>query len=95
VIAEPPVSPGADHDNDTWALPAVPERPVGAPGVVTGTAAAVPEADPVPTALIADTRNVYVVPFTRPVATYDVTADPVSATTVDQLAPASEEDSTR
>ena len=63
------MSTGADHDNDTWVLPAVPERPVGAPGDVTGTAEAVPDAVPVPTALTADTLNVYVVPLVSPVAT--------------------------
>jgi len=94
VIAEPPVSTGADHDNDTWVLPAVPDKPVGAPGVVTGTAEAIPEAVPVPTALIAETLNVYVAPLVNPVAEYVVPVEPVSATTVDQLTPASTDDST-
>ena len=48
--------------------PAVPLRDVGAPGVVRGVAEAVSEADPVPTALMAETRNMYPVPLVRLVA---------------------------
>ena len=49
-------------------LPNVPETPVGAPGTVRGiTAADVADTAPVPTLLIALTRNVYEVPFVKPV----------------------------
>jgi len=61
---------------------------------VRGVAVTLDEAGPVPAALIADTRNVYAVPFVSPVAAYDVDVDPVSATTVDQFSPLFVEDST-
>lgn len=68
MIAEPPVLDGAVHDTDACAFPGVALTPVGAPGTVVGvTAEDADEADPVPTALVAVTVNVYAVPFVRPV----------------------------
>jgi hypothetical protein len=81
VIADPPFEDGAVHDTATCPFPAVPETPVGAPGApATGvTAADAAESGPVPTALIAATRNVYAVPFVNPVTVYEVDADPVGS----------------
>jgi hypothetical protein len=82
VIALPPFDAGADHDNTTCPLPAVPLTPVGAPGTVAGaegvTADEAADCTPVPTALIAATVNVYAVPFVNPVTVNDVAADPVN-----------------
>ena len=46
----------------------MPETPVGAPGTETGvTAEEADDAEPVPTAFVALTVNVYAVPFVSPV----------------------------
>jgi hypothetical protein len=82
VIALPPSDDGADHDNATWPLPAVPLTLVGAVGTVAGaegvTADDAADCTPVPTALIAATVNVYAVPFDNPVTVKFVAAEPVS-----------------
>ena len=85
---------GAVHDNDTSALPAVPLRDVGSPGVVRGVDDVVSEVDPVPTGLMAETRNMYPVPLVSDVAVYEVEVDPVSAVTVDHDDPEFVDDST-
>jgi len=72
----------------------MPANDVDAPGVVRGVADAVPDAVPVPAALMAETRNVWAVPLVRPVAVYDAVDDPLSATTVLQEDPPFVEDST-
>ncbi len=60
----PPLLVGAVHDNVTWALPAVPVTPVGAPGTVFVTGGWIvngrlgAELTPVPALLVAATRNV-------------------------------------
>ena len=63
-------------------LPNVPETPVGAPGTVRGiTAADVADTAPVPTLLVALTRNVYEVPFVKPVTVAEAVAEVPSANT--------------
>ena len=73
-MASPPLLAGAVHDTLAWELPAVAATPVGAPGTVRGvTPAVLAESVPVSIALMAATRNQYVVPFTRPVTVLLVT----------------------
>jgi hypothetical protein len=68
VIVEPPLLTGASKETVASPLPRTAETLVGAPGTVAGTIELlVPEGVPVPTAFVAVTVNVYVVPFTRPV----------------------------
>ena len=79
MIADPPLLTGADQVNDTDALPAVPATEVGASGTVRGvTADDVPVA-PVPAVFVALTRNVYGLPFTKPVTVAEVVVDVPSA----------------
>ena len=83
MIAEPPLLDGAVHVNETCVLPAVPDTLVGVPGVVTGvTADDAVETDPVPAALDALTRNVYAVPFVKPVTVALSNVDVPSANVV-------------
>lgn len=72
VIALPPSAAGADHDSETWVLPAVAVLSVGAPGTVRGVADRTFDAGPVPAALVAVTLNEYEVPFVSPVMAQDV-----------------------
>ena len=59
LIAAPPSDAGAVHDTVASALPPVAETPVGTPGTVAGTTALdAPDAEPVPTLLVAVTVNV-------------------------------------
>jgi hypothetical protein len=59
VIALPPLELGAVKATDALALPAVAVPMVGAPGAVAGvTLLLEPDADPVPTALVAVTLKV-------------------------------------
>ena len=59
VIGLPPFEAGAVKLTVAWALPAVAETPVGAPGTVAGvTLFEGDEAGPVPMALVAVTVNV-------------------------------------
>jgi hypothetical protein len=59
VIAAPPSDAGAVHETSASVLPPVADTPVGVPGTVAGTTALdVPDADPVPTLLVAVTVNV-------------------------------------
>jgi hypothetical protein len=68
VIDEPPLLPGAEKMIVASPLPRVAVPIVGASGTVAGTIELLDaDADPVPTALVAVTVNVYVVPFVRPV----------------------------
>ena len=82
MIALPPLSDGAVQFSVADPSPAVPVTPVGAPGAVgagRGVSAALAlEAGPVPTALVAATVNVYVVPLVSPVTLADVDVEPVS-----------------
>ena len=74
---------GAVHVKETCVLPAVPAREVGAPGTVRGvTADDAVETVPVPAALDALTRNVYAVPFVKPVTVAEADVDVPSANTV-------------
>ena len=59
----------------------------GAEGTVAATAMTpvTPEAGPTPSAFVADTRNTYDVPFTKPVTVVEVDRDTPSSN-VDQLA---------
>src|SRR5258708_1382277 len=66
-MAEPPLEAGASQANILWLLPGVTSRPAGAPGTVAGvTELDGDEAGPVPTALVAVTVKVYLVPLVRP-----------------------------
>ena len=82
MIADPPLLAGALHVRETCVLPAVPATDVGAPGTVRGvTEDDVPVA-PVPAVFVALTRNVYAVPFTKPVTVAEVVVDVPSANVV-------------
>jgi hypothetical protein len=81
VIGLPPSEAGADHDSETWLLPAVAVLSVGASGTVRGVADRTFEAGPVPTALVAVTLNEYDVPLASPVIAH------VVAPSVAQVAP--------
>src|SRR5258708_31537679 len=66
-MAAPPLEAGASQLNITWLFPGVTSRPAGAPGTVAGvTELDGDEAGPVPTALVAVTVKVYLVPLVRP-----------------------------
>ena len=68
MIAEPPLLEGAVNETVACPLPETAETKVGASGTVAGvTELLVPEEVLVPTALLAVTVKVYVVPFVRPV----------------------------
>ena len=83
MIAEPPLFTGALHVKATDALPAVPATEVGAPGTVRGvTADDAVETVPVPAVFVALTRNVYAVPFVKPVTVAEADVDVPSANTV-------------
>ena len=83
MIADPPLLDGAVHVRDTDVLPAVPATDVGAPGTVRGvTEAETVDVAPVPAALVALTRNVYGVPFVKPVTVAEAEVDVPSANTV-------------
>ena len=82
MIAEPPLLAGAVQVKATCALPAVPDTDVGAPGGAAGVTELEDAELPRPTALIAVTRNVYAVPFVKPVTVVEVVADVPSANIV-------------
>ena len=83
MIADPPLLTGALQVRATDALPAVPATEVGALGTVRGvTADDAAETDPVPAVLVALTRNVYAVPFDKPVTVAAADVDVPSANTV-------------
>jgi len=68
VISEPPLDDGALQVTTAWALPAVTETFVGAPGSAAGvTALEVGDATLVRALLDAVTENVYAIPFVSPV----------------------------
>ena len=68
MIAEPPLLLGAEKVIVASPLPRTALTLVGAPGTVAGvTLFEADEADPVPTAFVAVTVNVYAVPLVRPV----------------------------
>ena len=80
MIADPPLSTGADHVKATCVLPAVPATLVGASGTVRGvTDPDAVDAVPVPATLTALTLNVYAVPFTNPVTVVEAVVDVPSA----------------
>ena len=69
-----PLFAGAVHVTVAEALPAVAVTPVGVAGTVAGvTAVEAADAAPLPTAFVAVTRNVYAVPFVKPVIVVLVT----------------------
>ena len=83
MIAEPPLLDGAVQVKATCALPAIPATDVGAPGTVRGvTEPDAVETVPVPAAFVALTRNVYAVPFVKPVTVALAVVDVPSANTV-------------
>ena len=91
MIADPPLLAGALHVNETCVLPAVPATEVGALGTVRGvTEPDAVETVPVPAVFVALTRNVYAVPFTKPVTVAEavvavVESDPLDKTSEDFL----------
>jgi hypothetical protein len=80
------VSDGAVQLTFAELSPAVADTPVGAPGTVGPVGVTELDGDdvgPVPLALVAETANVYAVPFVSPVTVVDVAAGlPVTATGV-------------
>ena len=86
----PPSDVGADQDRDTSRSARVADNDVGTPGIVAGVAFTVDDGPPVPAALVADTRNVYSVPFVSPVTVAEVVLERLSEN-VDQLVPPSGE----
>jgi hypothetical protein len=90
VIVAPPIEVGAFHVNFTCPLPGVATSPPGAPATVRGFPSTVVEDAPVPTALIAATRNRYVVPFASPVAVYVRVDTDAAEVSVVQLMPSSD-----
>jgi hypothetical protein len=95
VIVAPPSETGAVNPTVAVVDPVAEAVPiVGAPGVVRGvTEAETVEVAPVPAALVALTRNVYDVPFVKPVTVADADVEVPSAN-VDQIAPELLENST-
>ena len=90
MIALPPVPAGAVQLTATCALPVTPATAVGASGVVNGvTAVDTTEYVPVPEAFTAATRNVYAVPFVRPVTVHDA-VDETESVNVAQVVPSLE-----
>ena len=74
-MAEPPLLTGALNIIVAWPLPAVAVPIVGTPDTVAGVAELLVTDDAlVPTAFVAVTVNVYVVPFVNPVT---VTGEPL------------------
>ena len=84
---------GMVHDSATSPTPWVPVRFVGTPGVVAVEALAVSETVPVPAALTAEIRNVYVVECDKPVTVADVVVE-VPSVNVVHVVPLSDEYST-
>ena len=83
MIADPQLLAGAVHVKETCVLPAVPTTFVGAPGGAAGvTETDAVETVPVPAALVALTRNVYAVPFVKPVTVVEAVVDVPSANVV-------------
>ena len=77
MIDEIVVALGAAQRTTADASAAVATTPVGADGRAgsRGAAVTIAEGTLVPTLLVADTRNEYVVPFVRPVTTSDSAVD--------------------
>ena len=70
VTTEPPFTAGGVHDTVTCPFPRTTPTPDGAPGTVAGvTTPDDTDTSPDPTSLVADTLNVYAVPFESPVIT--------------------------
>lgn len=87
MIADPPSLAGEDHESvaEPYDVDAASDlTALGTP--LSGVAVVVDEYDPVPTELIAATRNVYVVPLVRPVITLLVTLL-MESENVDQVVP--------
>ena len=84
VIVAPPSEPGAVKATVAVVDPVAVAVPiVGAPGVVRGTTAdETVDVAPVPAALVALTRNVYDVPFVKPVTVVAAVVDVPSANVV-------------
>ena len=78
VTTEPPELDGATHDTVTDPFPRTTPTPDGTPGTVAGvTEPDDTDSTPDPTSFVADTLNVYAVPFTNPVTTHDNAPDVV------------------
>ena len=86
MIAEPPLSVGATHVNDTWPFPAVATTDVDAPATVRGVAGAEVTTAPFPPAFTGITRTTTAVPLVKPVITAVV---PVTTTSAEKVAPPS------
>ena len=74
VTIAPPFEDGAIQVRVTKPSPATVATVVGAPGVVAGVAKTGSVAAPAPALFVVRIRNAYVVPFVKPVVTYDVVA---------------------
>ena len=71
-MAVPPDCKGAVHERVTRLSPGTPTTDIGALGVVTGTTDAdADESLPLPALLLAETVNVYDVPFVIPTTVHD------------------------
>ena len=80
MIAEPPTTAGALHVKETCVFPGVPATAVGGSGTAAGvTADDTVETALVPATLVALTRNVYDVPFVKPVTVADADVEVPSA----------------
>jgi hypothetical protein len=85
VIGLPPLA-GAVQETVAEPLPAVAETPVGTPGTAAGvTELDAADGDPVPTAFVAVTVNVYAVPFVNPSIVAFVPVAVVGAWAVDPM----------
>ena len=85
MIADPPLLAGALHVNETCVLPAVPATEVGALGTVRGVTDPDVAVAPVPIVFTALTRNVYAVPFTKPVTVALAAVDVPSANVAHEI----------
>ena len=94
MIADPPLLNGAVQVKAACVLPAVPATDVGAPGGDTGvTDDEAFDTAPVPATLEALTRNVYAVPFVKPVTVAFADVD-VPSRNVVQVVPFVEDSTT-
>ena len=93
MTAVPPSDAGAVHASAASATPWVAASPVGAPAVVAVVTLAVSDVAPVPTALTAETLNVYVVECDSAVTVADAVVE-VPSVNVVHVDPLSDEYST-
>ena len=73
-MADPPLEAGGVKDIVACPLPGVAVPMVGAPGAPAGVTLTLPDAAPVPTALVAFALQLYVVPLVSPVTVIGLAA---------------------